>query len=116
MAAIKSTGAPRGSVLLAFGVHLKTTVQAPVDYMGTVGIYPHSILADTFALFQSGGGRLTPPHRFVPTWLENVPPGLQYDLHLDPARLCLAYKIINNHFPTMGVPYTYWKPAYNRYN
>ena len=62
MTAIKSTGAPRGSVLLAFGVHLKTTVQAPVDYMGTVGIYPHSILADTFTLFQSGGvggGRLT---------------------------------------------------------
>ena len=46
MTAIKSTGAPRGSVLLAFGVHLKTTVQAPVEHMGTVGICPHLLLAD----------------------------------------------------------------------
>ena len=60
MTAIKSKGAPRGSVLLAFGVHLKTTVQAPVEHMGTVGIYPHYILADTFALFQSGVGQINP--------------------------------------------------------
>ena len=31
MTAIKSTGALRGSVLLAFGVHLKTTVQALIS-------------------------------------------------------------------------------------
>ena len=60
MTAIKSTGAPRGSVLLAFGVHLKTTVQAPVEHIGTVGIYPHSILAAPFAHFQSGGGQINP--------------------------------------------------------
>ena len=47
MTAIKSTGAPRGSVLLAFGVHLKTTVQALSEQMGTLGIYSYLLLADT---------------------------------------------------------------------
>ena len=50
MTAIKSTGAPRGSVLLAFGVHLKTTVQALSKYNWTVGIFPHLLLADTLQL------------------------------------------------------------------
>ena len=60
MTAIKSTGAPRGSVLLAFGVHLKTTVHALSENMGIMGIYPHSILVETFALFQSGEGQINP--------------------------------------------------------
>ena len=56
MTAIKSTGAPRGSVSLAFGVHLKTTVQALAEHMGIVGICPLSLLSGTLTLFQSGGG------------------------------------------------------------
>ena len=48
MTAIKSTGAPRGSVLLAFGVHLKTTVQALAEHVGTVEIF--GVRGDMFLL------------------------------------------------------------------
>ena len=56
-------------------VHWTNKSPIPTEHMGTVGICPHLLLADTLTLFQSGD-RLCLSHRLVPTWFENVPQGL----------------------------------------
>ena len=53
MTAIKSTGVAERvgeSVLLAFGVHLETTVQDLAEHMGSVGNFPRLLLSDTLPI------------------------------------------------------------------